>query len=132
MSEFNADGDVTGPYDQAAMIKEFCDMLKNDPEQGWFSGFTFYQFRDRGRLGLEIEDPNNADVGVEQPALKTYKEIIHDEYFYPSIKQGEEVTLPVKLRWGGSEDSTGIAIPLHFDKSPMPIPELNDCICFTI
>ena len=91
MSEFNADGDVTGPYDQAAMIREFCDMLKNDPEQGWFSGFTFYQFRDRGRLGLEIEDPNNPDVGIEQPALQTYKEIIHDDYFYPAVKQGAEI-----------------------------------------
>ena len=45
MSEFNADGDVTGAYDQAVMVKGFCDMLKADPEQ-WFSGFTFYQFRD--------------------------------------------------------------------------------------
>ena len=34
MSEFNADGDVTGAYDQAAMVKEFCDMLKNDKDQG--------------------------------------------------------------------------------------------------
>lgn len=74
MSEFNADGDVTGPYDQAAMVKEFCDMLKADGED-WFSGFTFYQFRDRGRLGLEIQDPNYADCGIEQPVMKTYKEI---------------------------------------------------------
>lgn len=119
MSEFNADGDVTGPYDQAAMIQEFCDLLKNDPEQGWFSGFTFYQFRDRGRLGLEIEDPNNPDVGIEQPAMQTYKEIIHDEYFYPTIEQGAETQFPAKLRWGGSEDATGIAIPLHFEKNPV-------------
>ena len=119
MSEFNADGDVTGPYDQADMIKEFIELLKNDSDQGWFNGFTFYQFRDRGRLGLEIEDPNNPDVGVEQPALQTYKEIIHDEYFSPAIEQGGEVTLPVKLRWGGSEDSTGLAIPLHFEKNPV-------------
>ena len=118
MSEFNADGDVTGAYDQAAMVKEFCDILVNE-KADWFSGFTMYQFRDRGRLGLEIEDPNNADVGIEQPVLKTYKEIIHDEYFYPTIKQNAEITLPVTLRWGGSEDATGIAIPLHFDKSPV-------------
>ena len=35
------------------------------------------------------------------------------------MKQGEEQQLPVTLRWGGSEDATGIAIPLHFDKSPV-------------
>ncbi len=117
MSEFNADGDVTGPYEQCDMIKEFCDMLKSEPAD-WFSGFTFYQFRDRGRLGLEIEDPNNPDVGIEQPAMATYKKIIHDEYFYPEMIQREEIELPVKLRWGGSEDAEGIAIPIHFDKNP--------------
>lgn len=118
MSEFNADGDVTGPYDQCLMIKEFCDMVKNEPAS-WFSGFTFYQFRDRGRLGLEIEDPNNSEVGIEQPALQTYKEIIHDEYFYPNFTDGDEVNFPIKMRWGGSEDSEGISIPLHFESNPV-------------
>ena len=93
-------------------------MLKNDEEQGWFNGFTFYQFRDRGRLGLEIEDPSNPECGFEQPVMKTYKEIIHDEYFYPEIKSGEETAFPVQLRWGGSEDSDGIEIPLSFEKNP--------------
>ena len=118
MSEFNADGDVTGPYEQAEMVKEFCDMLKNDKDQGWFNGFTFYQFRDRGRLGLEIEDPNNADCGIEQPVMQTYKEIIHDEYFYPEMKSEGDAQFPAKLRWGGSEDAEGIEIPLHFEKNP--------------
>ena len=117
MSEFNADGDVTGPYDQATMIKEFCDRLKRE-NATWFSGFTFYQFRDRGRLGLEIEDPNNADVGIEQTCMQIYKEIIHDDYFYPEMLQGNELSLPCTLRWGGSEDADGIAIPLHFEKNP--------------
>ncbi|MBQ8965922.1 hypothetical protein [Ruminococcus sp.] len=117
MSEFNADGDVTGAYDQAEMVKGFCDMLKADEDE-WFSGFTFYQFRDRGRLGLEIEDPNNVNVGIEQPVLKTYKEIIHDDFFKPSMTKGEEVSFPVTLRWGNSEDAEGIEIPLHFDSTP--------------
>ena len=118
MSEFNADGDVTGPYEQAEMVKEFCDMLKNDKDQGWFNGFTFYQFRDRGRLGLEIEDPNNSEVGIEQPLMQTYKDIIHSEWFMPEMKQSEEITLPVTLRWGGAEDADGLAIPMHFEKNP--------------
>ncbi len=118
MSEFNADGDVTGPYDQVSMIKEFCDMLKNEPAT-WFSGFTFYQFRDDGRLGLEITDPNNKEVGIEQPALKAYKDIIHDEYFYPTITLMEEATLPATIRWGGFEDSTGLTIPLYLENNPV-------------
>lgn len=119
MSELNADGDVVGPYDQAEMLREFTDLLKNDLQQGWFEGFTFYQFRDRGRLGLEAEDPNNPDVGIEQPVLSAYKKIIHDEYFSPVIERAEEISLPARLRWGGSEDSSGISIPLHFDKCPV-------------
>ncbi len=118
MSEFNADGDVTGPYDQVKMIRQFCEMLKEEPAD-WFSGFTFYQFRDDGRLGLEITDPNNKEVGIEQPALKAYKEIIHEEYFSPSFQVKEEVSFPLTLRWGGSEDATGLSIPLHFHKDPV-------------
>ena len=117
MSEFNADGDVTGAYDQAVMVKDFCDMLKADPVE-WFSGFTFYQFRDRGRLGLEIEDPNYADCGIEQPVLQTYKEILHDDFFKPEMTKGGEMAFPAKLRWGGAEDAEGIEIPLHFEKNP--------------
>ncbi|MBQ7989912.1 MAG: hypothetical protein IJ251_02540 [Oscillospiraceae bacterium] len=117
MAEFNADGDVTGPYDQAAMVKEFCDILVNE-NADWFSGFTFYQFRDRGRLGLEIEDPNYPDCGIEQPVLKTYKQIIHSEPFKPAMETGDALELPVKLRWGGAEDSDGISIPVHFDSQP--------------
>lgn len=117
MSEFNADGDVTGAYDQAMMVKEFCDIM-DEENADWFSGFTFYQFRDRGRLGLEIQDPNNADVGIPQPVMQTYKEIIHSERFLPKMEQGAEIELPVTLRWGGAEDAEGLAIPMHFDSNP--------------
>lgn len=117
MSELNADGDVTGPYDQAEIIKDFCNRVKNEQAE-WLTGFTFYQFRDRGRLGLEIEDPNNSDVGIEQPEMAVYKNIIHDDYFYPEIKTSDDASLPIKLRWGGSEDAEGIEIPLHFDNNP--------------
>jgi hypothetical protein len=130
LSELNADGDVTGPYDQAQMIKDFYELIKND-DRRWLSGITFYQFRDRGRLGLEIEDPNNPDNGIEQPVLEAYREIIHDPYFLPVFSQGEEISLPVTLRWGGTEDSDGLAIPLVFEKNPVfcevlfDEPELN-------
>ena len=118
LSEMNADGDVTGPYEQCDMLKEFCNMLKADPEK-WLEGFTFYQFRDRGRLGLEWEDPNNSEVGIKLPLMDTFKEIINDEYFMPKISEKEEITLPAKLRWGSAEDSEGIAIPLSFEKEPV-------------
>ncbi|GHV33618.1 hypothetical protein FACS18949_08040 [Clostridia bacterium] len=119
MSELNCDGDVSGPYRQAARVKAFTDLIKNDPEQGWFSGFTFYQFRDRGRLGLEIEDPNNAEVGWAQPIFDTYREIISDPYFSPSIDEGGRLGFPARLRWGGSEDADGVSLPLDFEANPV-------------
>lgn len=47
--EYIPDGDVTGPFDQIATVKEFCEYIKADSEN-WLSGFTFYQFRDDGRF----------------------------------------------------------------------------------
>ena len=76
MSELNSDGDVTGPYDQVNQVKEFLDMIKKE-KMTWFSGFSFYQFRDRGRLGLEIEDPNNPNVGIKQPIMDYFKKMVH-------------------------------------------------------
>ncbi|MGN0432571.1 MAG: hypothetical protein ACI4EQ_09495 [Lachnospiraceae bacterium] len=118
MSEFNADGDVTGPFDQVKMVQEFCDMIKEDPER-WFSGFTFYQFRDDGRLGLEITDPNNPDVGVEQPMLAAYRDIINDDFFKPGMEETGTKELPVTLRWGGAEDAEGLCMELAFEGNPV-------------
>jgi len=118
LSEMNADGDVTGPYEQCDMLRDFCDLLKNDEEK-WLEGFTFYQFRDRGRLGLEWEDPNNPDNGIKLPILDTFKEIISDDFFMPKMEEKEEVQFPVTLRWGGSEDSDGISKEIVFEDEPV-------------
>lgn len=118
MSEMNADGDVTGPFDQVKMVQEFCQMIKEDPEQ-WFSGFTFYQFRDDGRLGLEITDPNNSDVGIEQPLLAAYRDIIKDDFFKPGMEAIGDKELPVTLRWGGAEDAEGLCMELAFEGNPV-------------
>ncbi len=117
MSEFNADGDVTGPYEQAEMVREFCEILEEE-QADWFTGFTFYQFRDRGRLGLETEDPNNSDVGIEQPVLDVYRELIHSERFLPKMTKCGRAQLPITLCWSNSEDAEGLAIPLHFEDNP--------------
>lgn len=118
LSEMNADGDVTGPYEQCDMLKEFCDMVKNDEEK-WLDAYTFYQFRDRGRLGLETEDPNNANVGIKLPLLDTFIEIINDEYFKQPIDIEGDETLPVKLRWGSAEDSDGVGVETPVEDEPV-------------
>ena len=117
MSEFNADGDVTGPYDQCEMVDGFFRLLKEDPEH-WLTGINFYQFRDRGRLGLEIEDPSDPNTGIPQPVMHTFKSWIRDSLFEPKMTEGDALSLPVRLRWGGAEDAEGIAVPLHLDANP--------------
>lgn len=117
MSEFNADGDVTGPYAQCDMVDGFFRLVKAE-ENPWLSAINFYQFRDRGRLGLEIEDPANPAVGIEQPILHTYKKWLHDDVFLPTITDCGNATLPATLRWGGSEDAEGLAMTVHFEGNP--------------
>ena len=117
MSEFNADGDVTGPYDQCDMVDGFFRLLKADKET-WLTGINFYQFRDRGRLGLEIEDANDPKSGIAQPVMQTFRRWIQDELFTPEITDCGEIALPVTLRWGGAEDAEGLAIHLHFVQNP--------------
>ena len=124
MSELNVDGDVSGPFKQAEIIKEFYTLFKNDPEK-WASAITFYQFRDDGRLGLEFTDPSDPEVGIEWPVLETYREIINDPFFTP-VKEivPDPAELPATLRWGSSEDSDGIAMELEMEKNPV-FAELN-------
>ncbi|MCL2604610.1 MAG: hypothetical protein FWD90_09040 [Defluviitaleaceae bacterium] len=119
LSETNADGDVNGPYEQAEQVKDFYDRIPAELPN--LTGITMYQFRDRGRLGLEIEDPNNHHAGIPQPLLETYKEIIAQPYFSPELtKCGEaQLPLPLRLRWGGSEDAEGLAIPITFEANPV-------------
>ena len=117
VSEFNADGDVTGPYEQAGQLLDFY--LRLPEEAPCIAGITFYQFRDRGRLGLEIEDPNNPDIGVAQPALDMYREVLNMAPYLPAMTQGREAPFPAKLRWGGSEDADGIVFPIPLAKEPV-------------
>jgi len=117
-AEFNTDGDVTGPRMQGESVVRFCKYIKEN-NLSWFKAISMYQFRDRGRLGLECEDPNNSAIGVEQPMFRQYRDqVLHDPYFMPAMTEGEEVSLPVTLRWGTSEDAEGLAIPLSFEGTP--------------
>jgi len=117
ISEFNADGDVTGPFEQAEQLADFYKRL---PEEApCITGVTFYQFRDRGRLGLEIEDPSNPNIGCAQPILEEYKKILAMEPYLPVMTSGEKAGFPAQLRWGGSEDADGLSVPLLFEQNPV-------------
>ena len=117
MSEFNADGDVTGPYDHCDMVDGLFRMIKEDPEN-WLTGINFDQFRDRGRLGLETEDPNHPGNGIAQPVMQTFQHWIHDPLFLPEIMECGETALPVTLRWGSADDAEGLAVRLKLEADP--------------
>jgi hypothetical protein len=116
LNEFNADGDVNGPFEQATQVEDFYHRLPK--EAPFVKAVTFYQFRDRGRLGLEIEDPSNANEGYEQPILQAYKNIMSLPQHLPTMEIGDAATFPANLRWGGSQDADGISLPVSFEKSP--------------
>lgn len=118
LSEQNADGDVTGAFEQANYLKHFMELLQKDDDK-WLSAFTLYQFRDDGRLGLEITDPNNSQFGIEQPILKTYKEQLFRPFFSKKIVDDGKTSLPAKLYWASSDDAQAIEVPLHFNKTPL-------------
>ena len=115
-AEFNADGDVTGPLHQAESVLKYFGRIKR--EGSHISGISMYQFRDRGRLGLETEDPNNKCVGIKQPLMDEYKKVLKDTYFMPALEIGEETTFPATLSWQDSEDADGISITLTFERQP--------------
>ena len=115
-AELNADGDVTGPLRQHEPVLAYYDLVKE--KNAPISAISMYQFRDRGRLGLEREDPNEPTVGIKQPLMDRYKQILSDPYFSPQFETGQEASFPAKLRWGGSEDADGIEIMLSFKGMP--------------
>jgi hypothetical protein len=112
--ELNADGDVGGAELQRAELNSFYGrILREKPE--YMKGVTYYQFRDQGRLGLEIEDPNERSVGVPQPFLPDYRRLIREAYFSPDeawepLPAGAELSTD----WRSADDSDGLGwkIPL--------------------
>ena len=127
-SEFNIDGDVTGPAAQGESLLRFADyMAKEQPN--WMYSMSMYQFRDRGRLGLEMEDPNCPEVGIEQPLLEDYKKVMQMPYFRPGVEtveplsaasgQKPEALRQIPMRWGGAEDSEGVEMKVRMEGTPV-------------
>ena len=121
-SEFNTDGDVTGPALQGLWLREFADYLE-EKKPDWKYSMSMYQFRDRGRLGLECEDPNNPEVGIPQPLMEDFKALLRREYFRPGVEDMEAIAstdqTDIPLRWGGSEDAEGLSMKLTLKETPV-------------
>ena len=116
IGEFNTDGNVGGEIFQSKLTEAFYRrVLKQKPE--FLKGITLYQFRDRGRLGLEREDPNHPGNGLSTPFLSVYKELIQEPYFQP--KETWTQTKGFGMEWRSSDDSDGLGWKIPLKSRPV-------------
>jgi hypothetical protein len=107
--EFNADGDVAGRGAQADMLKRFYRRVAQE-KPTFLKGITYYQFRDRGRLGLEQEDPNDASIGVAAPFLEEYRRLLLEEPHFSPTESWTRLApgAPLSLTWRSAHDAEGL------------------------
>ena len=116
LGELNADGDVGGEEVQVATVRDFYRKVVTEKPR-WLSGITFYQFRDRGRLGLEAEDPNHPEVGRPTLLHPEYRRIIQNPYFLP--RETWKITRDRSLKWTASDDAEGLGWKVPIRKKPV-------------
>jgi len=109
LCEFNADGDVAGSVHAARMLAAFYRKVARERPR-FLQGITYYQFRDRGRLGLEQEDPNRGDVGRPSPFLATYRKLLLDEPHFAPKETWKPLapSAPLSLHWRSAHDADGV------------------------
>ncbi len=124
LGEFNTDGDVGGEDYQAERTEAFYRrVLKEKPS--YLKGITMYQFRDRGRLGVERQDPNNETNGLPTAFLSRYRKLLQEPYFQP----GETWTRSkgsLKMDWRYSDDSDGLGWKVSLKSRPSFLELLFD------
>jgi len=116
IEEFNTDGNVGGEAYQSKLTEDFYRrVLKQKPS--FLKGITYYQFRDRGRLGLEREDPNHPENGLCTPFLSVYKDLIQQPYFQPGETWKRNNNL--RMEWRSSDDSDGLGWKIPLKSRPV-------------
>ncbi len=124
IGELNADGNVGGELYQSKLSETFYRrVLREKPK--FLKGITYYQFRDRGRLGLEREDANNSENGLPTPFMEVYKGLIQEPYFLPK-EEWARLKGPLKMDWRTSDDSDGLGWKLGLKKKPVFLELLLD------
>jgi len=106
--EINEDANLVGDEEQARWTAQFyAEVLSR--RLPWLTNITFYQFRDRGGLGLEREDVEKPEVFQELPALAAYRAAIANEHFAYRVQPGIELSnlSPLTMEWRSSTDARG-------------------------
>lgn len=107
LGEVNTDADIVGPAAQAEWVKEFYNDVKKK-KLSYLKGITYYQFRDRGGLGLEYEIDEERTKGRPNPSLNAYREAVKDPYFSPVLEEKGLVEWPAVLEWESSTCAIGV------------------------
>ncbi len=124
LGEANTDADVVGLEEQGGWVDEIYSQIKkrNHP---WLKGITYYQFRDRGGLGLEYELDEDKTKSRANPALDTYKKVIVDEYFNLQLEIQKEEVNEAELEWKSAREAKGVylekSIPSSINKCYLKI-----------
>lgn len=108
--EVNEDADLVGFDGQAQWITRFYNEVLRR-KLAWLANVTFYQFRDRGGLGLELENLNDSSQFEALPSLAAYRDAIQNEFFQLRIETQPDnpISGAVTLRWESSIKAIGIA-----------------------
>ncbi len=102
--EINEDANLTGFEAQAGWITRFYREAARR-KLSWLTNITFYQFRDRGGLGLEQEDLHDATRYRALPSLAAYREAIDDPRFALCIEADNDGD---SLLWQSPSHAQGV------------------------
>jgi hypothetical protein len=112
--EINEDAALVGLKGQAEWTTRFyAEVLHR--RFPWLTNITFYQFRDRGGLGLELEDAEDATLFKPRPALAAYRKALSNDHFAHRVEPVVETEAagPFPLEWRSSTDSDGFEFSFH-------------------
>lgn len=105
--EVNEDADIVGPEAQADWTAAFYrEAVARKPP--WLTNITFYQFRDRGGLGLELEDAADPTRFAARPALAVYRHAIRDPWFDLAVHPEPSAHGARPLSWRSPSDADGL------------------------
>lgn len=107
LNEFNTDADVNGFERQAENVASVYERIQKS-DLPWLAGIAFYQFRDRGGLGLELGDNRGSRPN---PSLAAYRNGIHGIGYTFIVEDWQE--WPNKsfiFAWANSDSVRGLCL----------------------
>ena len=110
--EVNEDADLSGDDGQAEWVRRFYReaAMRGLP---WLRNITFYQFRDRGGLGLERESVADPSLCRDLPSLQAYRDATAHSHFALTIRPGHRVQADasaLELAWSAPTEAIGLRL----------------------